>query len=50
MVLAEQHANLMVELIQQNTQLTEFTKLLSQRIEVLTQEMHDKLLQKNVKH
>ena len=33
------------ELLQQNTQLTELTQQLSQRIEVLTSEMHKKVLQ-----
>ena len=34
-----------LELLQQNTQLTELVKELSQRIEVLTKEMHGKFVQ-----
>ena len=49
MALAAQQADLMVELIQQNTQLTEMTKQLSERIEVLTKEMHEKLLREENK-
>ena len=41
---ALQQAGQMMELLQQNTQLTELVKELSQRIEVLTIEMHDKVL------
>ncbi len=44
LVLAAQQAEQMVALLQQNTQLTELTQQLSQRIDVLTIEMHDKLL------
>lgn len=44
-VLAEQHSEQMMELLQQNTQLTEVIKELSQRIEVLTVEMHSKVVQ-----
>ena len=44
-VLAEQHSGQMMELLQQNTQLTEVIKELSQRIEVLTVEMHSKVVQ-----
>jgi len=39
----------MVELLEQNTKLTELTKDLSQRIEMLTVDLHGKLLQKNEK-
>ena len=46
--LAEKHSDLIMELLQQNTQLTEMIKELSQRIEVLTSEMHSKVVQ-NVK-
>lgn len=35
----------MMELLQQNTQLTEVVKELSQRIETLTIEMHGKVVQ-----
>src|SRR5882762_7514925 len=41
-VLAAQQTAQLVELLQQNTKLTENIKELSQRIEVLTQEMHAK--------
>jgi len=43
--LAAQHADQMMELLQQNTQLTEVVKELSQRIETLTIEMHGKVVQ-----
>lgn len=42
--LAAQQASQLLELLQQNTQLTEIVKELSQRIEVLTLEMHDKVI------
>jgi uncharacterized membrane protein len=42
--LAAQQADRLLELIQQNTQLTELIKELSQRIEVLTIEMHGKVV------
>ena len=42
---AAQQADRLLELIQQNTQLTEIVKELSQRIEVLTVEMHGKVVQ-----
>lgn len=47
-VFAEQQSDQMMELLQQNTQLTEMIKELSQRIEGLTVEMHNKVVQ-NVK-
>ena len=47
--LAVQQGEQMVELLKQNTQLTELTKELSQRIEVLTREMHSKVLQDDPK-
>src|ERR1035437_1491006 len=47
--LAVQQGAQTVELLKQNTQLTELTKDLSQRIEVLTREMHSKFLQENQK-
>ena len=47
LALSEQHTNQMLELIQQNTELTELTKQLSQRIELLTREMHDKILRED---
>jgi uncharacterized membrane protein len=43
--LAAQQAGQMMELLQQNTQLTELVKELSQRIEVLTIDMHSKVVQ-----
>src|SRR5476651_720558 len=43
--LASQQAGQMMELLQQNTQLTEIVKDLSQRIEALTVEMHSKVVQ-----
>ena len=42
-LVGEQTSQLM-ELLKQNTELTELTKQLSQRIEGLTQEMHDRFL------
>ncbi len=44
---AAQQMTKLEELLQQNTQLTELTKQLSQRIEVLTTEMHSKVLLKD---
>lgn len=44
LALAAQQSAQMVALLQQNTELTELTKQLSQRIEVLTREMHAKIL------
>ena len=43
-VLAAKQTTQLVELLQQNTKLTEMTSQLSQRIEALTQEMHDHIL------
>jgi uncharacterized membrane protein len=43
-VLAAQQTSQLVELLRQNTRLTELTSQLSQRIETLTQEMHEKML------
>jgi uncharacterized membrane protein len=43
-ILAAQQTSQLVELLQQNTKLTELTSQLSQRIEALTQEMHEKIL------
>ena len=42
--LAAQQATQLLELLQQNTQLTEMVKELTLRIEGLTREMHDKVL------
>jgi len=47
--LAGQQADQMMELLQQNTQLTELVKDLSQRIETLTIEMHGKVIQNGTK-
>src|SRR5450631_3247400 len=47
--LASQQAGQMMELLQQNTQLTEIVKDLSQRIEALTVEMHNKVVQDGTK-
>jgi uncharacterized membrane protein len=44
MALAAEHAQQMMNLIQQNTELTEVTKTLSERIEALTREVHHKIL------
>ena len=41
---AEQQANRMIELLEQNTELTRATQELSCRIEVLTQEVHRRVL------
>jgi len=45
--LAAQHSEQMLDLLQQNTKLTELTQELSQRIEGLTREIHGKILQEN---
>lgn len=42
--LAAQQTETLVELLKRNTELTELTKELSQRIEGLTREMHDRFL------
>jgi uncharacterized membrane protein len=47
--LAEQQGAKLLELLEQNTQLTEMVKDLAQRIEGLTQEMHSKVVQSEVK-
>jgi uncharacterized membrane protein len=48
MELAGQQMQKLTELIEKNTELTELTKQLSQRIEVLTSEMHNKVLLKEI--
>jgi uncharacterized membrane protein len=48
-ILAAQQGTQLLELLEQNTQLTELVKDLSQRIEILTKEMHDKVLQDGMK-
>lgn len=47
--LAAQQAGQLMELLQQNTQLTELVKELSQRIEALTIDMHSKVVQGGTK-
>ena len=47
--LAAQQGDQLLALIQQNTQLTEIVKDLSQRIETLTVEMHNKVIQGSAK-
>jgi uncharacterized membrane protein len=47
-ILAAQQSAQMLELLQQNTQLTEAVRDLSQRIETLTVEMHGKVIQGGV--
>jgi uncharacterized membrane protein len=44
LALAEQHSEQILQLLQQNTELTELTRQLSARIEMLTSKMHDKIL------
>jgi uncharacterized membrane protein len=44
LALSEQHSEQMMALLRQNTELTELTQQLSQRIEVLTREIHEKIL------
>jgi len=45
--LASQHSEQMLILLRQNTELTELTQQLSQRIEELTRDIHNKMLQQN---
>ena len=49
MELAAQHSEQMITLLRQNTELTELTQQLSQRIESLTSDIHNKILQENSK-
>ena len=49
LAVAEQQTEKILALIQQNTQLTEITRQLSQRIELLTSEMHARVLQDGTK-
>jgi len=49
LALAAQHSEQMLDLLQQNTKLTEITQQLSQRIEVLTRDIHNKILQETTK-
>jgi uncharacterized membrane protein len=43
-ILAEQQTTAMLDLLQQNTRLTELTQQLSERIEALTRDVHERLL------
>jgi uncharacterized membrane protein len=43
--MAAQHTQQMLELLKQNTDLTNITKQLSERIEVLTSQLHKKMLE-----
>jgi uncharacterized membrane protein len=43
--MAAQHAEQMIELLKQNTELTNMTKQLSERIETLTLQVHKKMLE-----
>ncbi len=45
----EKHTEQLVELLQQNTQLTQLTQQLSQRIEMLTVELHHKIVREKTK-
>jgi uncharacterized membrane protein len=49
LILAQQNTEQLMELLRQNTQLTEITNQLSQRIEMLTLEMHAKILGEDTK-
>lgn len=43
-VLATRQTALLVEMVQQNTQLTETIKILTERVEILTREVHGRLI------
>ena len=47
LILAAIQAEKLIELVKQNTELTEVTKMLAHRIEALTVEMHQKLIRAN---
>jgi uncharacterized membrane protein len=47
--IAAQNAAQMIELLQQNTQLTEITQKLTERVETLTVEMHNRFVQADTK-
>ena len=49
LTIAQQNTEQLMELLRQNTQLTEITQQLSQRIEMLTLEMHGKILGEDTK-
>jgi uncharacterized membrane protein len=49
LTIAQQNTEQLMELLRQNTQLTEITNQLSQRIEMLTLEMHGKILGEDTK-
>ncbi len=49
LAITEKHTEQLMELLQQNTQLTELTQQLSQRIEMLTVELHHKIVREKTK-
>ena len=49
MALAAQNTERLMDLLQQNTELTEITKQLSQRIEMLALEIHGKIMREDTK-
>ena len=49
LAVTEKHTEQLMELLQQNTQLTELTQQLSQRIEILTVELHQIIVRKERK-
>jgi uncharacterized membrane protein len=49
MALLEKHTEQLVALLEQNTQLTEITQQLSQRIEILAIELHHKIVREKTK-
>ncbi len=49
LAITQKHAEQLMELLQQNTQLTELTQQLSQRIETLTVELHETIVRKEKK-
>jgi uncharacterized membrane protein len=49
LAMTQKHAEQLMELLQQNTQLTELTQQLSQRIETLTVELHETIVRKERK-
>jgi len=50
MARAAQNSRIMLELLEQNTRLTEMTKSLTERIETLTSEMHEHFVKKPTAH
>jgi len=49
LAITEKHTEQLVELLQHNTRLTQLTRQLSQRIEMLTVELHHKIVRKKNK-